>query len=319
MLAAKKELLQAICTDLRCKICDGIPRPGETLWYQCLKGHFICLECRQKAPKKLVLGLPSINRLCSCKAIVTSKPNEIIGRLITTLPFQCLFSKNGCDAVLFAEDIPNHEKNCKYRDLQCFICKETIAFHTLIEHLEAKHAACKSTFNPTCSGTFKIIEHANQDKDDKLQIWAKLQDDEGRIFFELGVQHEELLHRWVYFFGTKDQADQFYYVAHFKANKGEVLSYQGVVRSVDENFDDIIEDQSTFNVGVKTGKRLFTGNRMEYTLTIRKINDEEQCEENRLNVAFDAEDDEDTVSFNFELQDQESVDQTPINDTVQSK
>ena len=44
-----------------------------------------------------------------------------------------------------------------------------------------------------------------------------------------------------------------------------------------------------------------------------EINNEEQCEENRLNEAFDAEDDEDTVSFNFELQDQESVDQTPMN------
>ena len=111
MLNAKQELLQAICPELKCAYCDGIPRPGETLWYQCLKGHFVCLICRKLSKKKFVLGLPSINRVCKCGSIMTSRPNEIVGKLITTLPFQCVFVKNGCPAVLFAEAIPEHEKN----------------------------------------------------------------------------------------------------------------------------------------------------------------------------------------------------------------
>ena len=316
-LAAKKELLWAIAPDLRCRLCDGIPRPGETSWYQCFKGHFICQPCRKKAPKRFVLGLPSMSRICGCKAIMVAKPNEIIGRLITTLPFQCLFSKNGCDEVLYAEDLPNHKKNCKYRDLQCFICKETIAFNQLIEHLESAHEESQCKFRPSGLSTFKIIEQRSDANDEnqvgakeKLQIWSKLRDGEGRIFFEFGVQHEELLHRWVYYFGPKEEASQFYYVAHFKANRGEVLSYQGIARSVDENFDDIIEDQSTFNVGVKSGRRLFTGLSMEYTLTIRKIAKDEQNDANETVDGLNDLDTADNSSFNFELQD---ADEKPYN------
>ena len=307
MLAAKQELLQAICPELKCAYCDGIPRPGETLWYQCLKGHFVCLNCRKEARKKFVLGLPSINRVCKCGSIVTSRPNEIVGKLINTLPFQCLFVKNECPEVLFAEAIPDHERNCQYRDLTCFICKTTVPLIKFEDHLETTHADCKSNFNAVSNNTFKCRE-SPQNNDDQLQIWGKLQNETGQIFFEIGVQHGELLQRWVYFFGTKEEAEKYYYVAHLNANCGEVMSYQGLVRSVDENFDGIIEDQSTFNVGVKTGKRLFVNQNMEYTLTIRRKIQEQihnaSDEVDRQIVPYNRNVDQqcDQESFNFEIQ-----------------
>ena len=152
--------------------------------------------------------------------------------------------------------------------------------------------------------TFKCKE--NSQNEDQLQIWGKLQNEE-KIFFEIGVHHEELLQRWVYFFGTKEEAEKYYYVAHLNANRGEVMSYQGLVRSVDENFDDIIEDQSTFNVGVKTGKRLFVNQNMEYTLTIRRKvleqNHQDDAQADRqvvpVNRCLEQSDQE---SFNFEIQ-----------------
>ena len=270
MLSAKKELLNAICPELKCRNCDGIPRPGETLWYQCLKGHFTCLKCRKGSPKKIVIGLPSINRVCKCGAIMSSRSDEIVGKLISTLPFQCLFSKNGCDIVLFAEDVPDHEKNCRFRDLNCFICQETVPLISFEDHMESAHQDLKSNFTQVSMNTYKCRDNCASDTEN-LQIWAKLEGENGEIFYEIGVQHEELLHRWVYFFGTPEQAEEYCFFVHLNANKGEVLTYQGPVRSVDESFEDILENQGTFNVGIKTGKRLFISQNMEYTLTIRKL------------------------------------------------
>ena len=69
----------------------------------------------------------------------------------------------------------------------------------------------------------------------------------GKTVVEVGLVKDQVMFRWVYFYGYPDEAmDFFYFVSIKKEDSDEELTYLGQVHSLVHHFNDIIKDYDAF-------------------------------------------------------------------------
>lgn len=152
-----------------------------------------------------------------------------------TLPIPCKNVTNGCEVVLFKEDLEEHEKGCILRNIYCadYLCHEKPVFKDFIDHYTANHcfldAFEKDGLNKDCD-VFRA-DFNMEDSHCGLSLpFHKFHN----VFFEVGCIENGIMKRWVRFYGSPSDAKYLEYESHLTSPDGcKIITVDQVV-SLDE-------------------------------------------------------------------------------------
>lgn len=128
---------------LECPICyKRLKPPVET----CENGHGICRNCRKSVD---ICGI--------CRKKFTASSNTLLNQVLETIPVKCKFSSKGCKCSRRLNEIENHEKNCKYRIVNCYCCdQQGISLIRLNDHFDT-HRGSKIDLSEWDSVNYKEL------------------------------------------------------------------------------------------------------------------------------------------------------------------
>lgn len=117
-----------ILSQLECPVCyDYICPPIR----QCEKGHLLCKDCFPKCPK------------CpTCRSNMSEERNFAIEKVASLLNYPCRFHTLGCKDTNKFPEKEEHEKNCKYVQINCpfhMKCKYFGSLFEIEKHLKMVH------------------------------------------------------------------------------------------------------------------------------------------------------------------------------------
>ena len=189
-LAVTEEGLKDI---LECPVCLQVPRQPPI--YQCELGHCICSVCHAKLTNCPVCRVP----IGKTRSLVSEK-------IVSRMPHSCKFSNYGCNLEHTKTQLEEHEKDCKYRLVNCvdLDCQTQVPLAQLLEHIKKDHE--KEDFARTAKCTKHQI-HFN------LLPWVFTEETictpdhiefEGRHFFRECFRSENgQWFVWVYMIGSR--------------------------------------------------------------------------------------------------------------------
>ena len=127
-----KEVARQLILDLKCSVCKDVPgffgvRRNR---YVCSKGcHLVCEDCKSGD--------------CSCGSKAFSDgPVEFVENILKKSQWHyCCYFKNGCQDMLGAQSLEDHQKSCIFREIVCLEndCKKQILFKDYIDHVDSEH------------------------------------------------------------------------------------------------------------------------------------------------------------------------------------
>ena len=232
--AMNGEAWEKILSELRCNSCknDLTAYEHRKNVYVCVEfGHSLCENCKDE---------------CSCGSKVTKAPSKAISNLLQREPLQnlanyCRFFQRGCRELLPAVvgEIEKHEKCCIFRSITCptYYCKELISFRFLEQHLAPNHGlvlACRKSENSDIFLMYPNITAENYD-DESTSRPRKLITSQNEIFFVSGILRNEMMHLWVQFYGSPEEAKNYEFSMSSKTNTSNMNTYYGPVYPIDED------------------------------------------------------------------------------------
>ena len=249
----KKDLLLSIKGLLRrCDVCLESKLSDD--WYKCkpehevFQWHFICPRCKEEGRSCEELHKEK-NGGVKIVQVQRDSIQTFANRILEQLPKTCKYDTLGCDQVLF--DMTAHQKNCKYRPIYCahLACSTQVPYVDYFKHFEGKHLNVqKMTIQDE---NFVLKFELNDFNEYSQHLPARIMAF-GKTFFEVGLVKDQVMFRWVYFYGYPDEAKDFYYfVSIKKEDSDEELTYLGQVHSLVLHFNDIIKDYEAFFVPLK--------------------------------------------------------------------
>lgn len=109
---------------LECPICyDWLQPPVST----CENGHGVCQQCRN-----------AIYTCGVCRGIFKNKKNTLLDDMLESMLMKC--SNEGCEKSFPVSNVLDHEKQCFFRKIPCFLCDEEMIHQKLNDHFTVQHA-----------------------------------------------------------------------------------------------------------------------------------------------------------------------------------
>ena len=252
---AKKDLLLSIKGLLkRCDVCLETKLSDE--WYKCSPGqevfqwHFICPRCQREGRSCDELHKEEHEEI---KMVLIQKDSTetFAQRILKQLPKICKYDTLGCEEILYENSMTLHEKNCRYRPIYCvhLACTAKVSYADYLKHFEQKHLnGQKMTIQDE---KFVLKFELNNFKEAPQYLPARIMAF-GKTFFEVGIIKDQVMFRWVYFYGFPDEAENFYYRFSIKKeDSDEELTYLGQTHPLVKHYSSIIEDYDAFFAPVK--------------------------------------------------------------------
>jgi len=189
----------------------------------------------------------------------------------------CIFYKNGCGEINFKGDLLEHQKECDFRDIKCpdIACLKAIPFTSFTDHMQSRHH--RSIDIQMDYGTKKKFERSIP-----TTSTLKLISLNGLTFIEMWYNKDNTMYVWVYLLGDPYEAQRFQYHIHLKKEFGKETTFFGKVKSINEGYEKILNDENTCLTSTLMLKRYLNDKgQLEYTLKIRNLKEEvkdDNCE-----------------------------------------
>lgn len=261
----KHQLLEDLISQLTCRVCLDVPSPKNYKRFRCLKStHSFCEECsRGKCPDP-------------CDSEVLDYPCFLVMSLIECLPWYCANYKHGCRQIFeMTPDLENHQTQCIYRLVNCLElgCHEKILFKNVEEHYEKSHVVGSKILQLESSkGVFTKASHYEpQDVTGVYWLASKLVDfdqlDSGSGFYLVGKIGQHGVFFWVYYLGSKAEAEQHGYSIWMMKDHQEHF-FKGHCHSLDQDSNTIVQQESAFMIG-KQQLKAFLDDKNGFTIQVR--------------------------------------------------
>ena len=296
-LELKKKLFLDLIEEFQCYLCKALPSTTNIKFYRCMNQHLVCESCcvsesccvppslscpSPRCPQKIA---PQVrcSYYCYTQQVTKHKKADykecsIVRKILEQLQLlACIFYKNGCREINFRDDLLEHQKECVFRDIKCpdIACLKTIPFTSFTDHMQSGHhrsidikmeCGIKKKFErsiPTTS-TLKLISL------------------NGLTFIEMWYNKDNTMYVWVYLLGDPYEAERFQYHIHLKKEFGKETTFFGKVKSINEGYVQIMNDENTCVTSTVMLKRYLNDKgELEYTLKIRNLKEEvkdDNCE-----------------------------------------
>ena len=290
---SKRELLKNIVESLQCYKCKAVPGPTEEQKnrYSCLdNSHELCEDCKAA---------------CECGSVVGQFPSSTIKQILKDLPMCCQHYKDGCRQIFEKdEDLEGHQIGCIFRAVYCpwVNCKvgkiifKDIADHSSEEHFdfsrkEAKKLKLIATFDKTETYSHVFGMPLFNKKDRLYAGWSrKIVINGQNDFFLVGNVVNNIMHFWVYIFGSPHEAKNYACTLSVNGKNGNKFTYYDYVKPLDEGSADIIAKQSLFMIGTEIAKNSRDENlewQMEVTIHALKEEAKDKDEESGVEDGSD--------------------------------
>ena len=202
-LEFKKKMLLAIQDDYKCSLCQSLPRPGFFPMRMC--NYLFC-------PKKFRICTPCYangTRYCSnCSSMTASLSTDTLSeKVFKELPFQCQNSRYGCQQVLMAPKLLEHESVCLYSKIHCALrsCSVDICYAKFMDHFTKNHEDIPTYFDREKKLTMTLPKDGSKSLEFPISTFTAYD----RIFFDVGFQNDEHIFRWLYVLATTEEAKNF--------------------------------------------------------------------------------------------------------------
>jgi len=177
---------------LECPVCIRVPRASPI--FQCARGHVVCSDCR-----------PNVSTCPQCRDPMGNIRSLVSEKMLEKLPCVCKFSDNGCQVELLRSQLPQHERNCTYRLINCvdLACQQRIAVSKLLAHLDTDHET--EDFVRVEGGEYSSHFIVNEEDFTKSIMWIsdQLHFDENYFYRECCRSKEGLWYIWIYLLETE--------------------------------------------------------------------------------------------------------------------
>ena len=85
---------------------------------------------------------------------------------------------------------------------------------------------------------------------------------------------------WFYIIGSPAEARHYRYEMKFDKNRGKVIKFDGMVRSINEDYESFCESEDTFEMSFGMVKKYLNAmSQLEYTFKIRNLKEEAKDED----------------------------------------
>ena len=233
----KKEIFDQAAPRLACSDCKAVPK--DVPIFQTGQGDVLCSTCQ---PNSKLTGIFR---------------SFVLEDLLKSLPISCKYEKNECPVVLqVREHLSYHEEDCDYRDVLCsyLFCKERIPAIQLKKHFLEKHKMdleknSKRITEIAENGVIKINdlmtgEYFESSTDDWSCIHNYFYNDSKSFLVHTRVTNTDYLLIWLQLVGSQFEARNFEYSLKVEVPDIGKFSYEGTVRSLDDDKKDIFETSS---------------------------------------------------------------------------
>ena len=144
-----KEVARQLILDLKCSVCKDVPgifgvRRNR---YVCSKGrHLVCEDCKSGD--------------CSCGSkSLNEGPVEFVENILEKSQWHyCCCFKHGCQDMIGAQDVEDHQKCCIFREIVCLDkkCQKQVLFKDFIEHVNSDHKEWNNEATKVDGKTFVV-------------------------------------------------------------------------------------------------------------------------------------------------------------------
>lgn len=181
----------------------------------CVNGHPLCPKC------------PMNMRTCPlCSSTFSNQQHTFINQLVTTFPFRCRYSLEGCSEILVPDNLKNHEKVCEYRYVDCPLlttsftkCITLVSQRSYTEHIEQCHQSYITTY---CTkeweyiGVLPVGMYFNQIN----CYYSVIKDNYRHLYFIVMTHYDKKAQVYqisVHFLGKQSEAHDYIYTINVKA------------------------------------------------------------------------------------------------------
>jgi hypothetical protein len=270
-LDGMRKLFAKLEHNIQCSGCQEVPRQPPIFKYTCPKLHPVCQQC---------IGLTyqaGTNYPCKiCNANFPVYKCDLAENLLLCLPTRCKFTINGCQVMIMLEDLLVHEDDCVYRNIRCSFlnCEDSVIFIGFHDHLKIKHESMIKLEKATTED--QIVVQAEQQPTAPF-VWYPQQLTLHRRHFYSEVQRNArgVWFMWIYFHGTPLDARHYFFNIKVKGEGMDKISFQGQVRSIDEDKETIMLNETALICSEVLAKRLSgVEGKMNFTLSVWSDKDE---------------------------------------------
>lgn len=178
---------------LECPVCLRVPRASPI--FQCARGHVVCCDCR-----------PNVSTCPQCRDPLGNIRSLVSEKMLEKLPCVCKFGDNGCQVELLRSQLPQHERSCTYRLINCvdLACQQRVAVSKLLAHLDTDHET--EDFVRVEGGEYNSHFIVNEEDFTKSIMWIsdQLHYDEKYFYRECCRSKEGLWYIWIYLLETEN-------------------------------------------------------------------------------------------------------------------
>ncbi|EFA00429.2 uncharacterized protein LOC663065 isoform X1 [Tribolium castaneum] len=111
--------------ELECPVCKNYMVPPIQI---CSTGHSFCSRCRDQ-----------MEECPTCRHPFQEGRNYTLEKLTTCINYPCMFRDAGCTVACPSEKLREHELDCSFSGIQCFLECNTGPVMNLFKHLNEKH------------------------------------------------------------------------------------------------------------------------------------------------------------------------------------
>ena len=232
-----------------------------------------------------------------CNQFVMKNPCKLTEALLNmeSMQFKCINKSKGCKEILNKEAMILHEPECiqNYRLVACPREHEPMLkmpFHELLDHLTQRHhfygADKKLAFNEKVMQNIAFYDGA---KFETMWLYyaSAMFEIDGKTFIhsmrEICTRNDVVpkaqIYQWIHFVGSPKEAENYAYTLEYYGIDGRTSTYTGQVISIDEDYESIVSEYSSFNcfmIDFEKFYRQFIGNtrQMKYSIMIRNLKEE---------------------------------------------
>ena len=291
----KKEIFDQAASRLACSDCKAVPK--DVPIFQTGQGDVLCSICQ---PKSKLTGIFR---------------SFVLEDLLKSLPISCKYQKNECPVVLqVREHLSYHEEDCEFRDVLCSyqFCEERISANEFKKHCLKEHEFDLENQTHNQNEIEIEVKHITE-----MSVLLKIKDEISNRYFVINPKRREdwrgckayfynnsksfLIHMrvtnagylliWLQLVGSQFEARNFEYSLKVEDPDIGKLSYEGTVRSLDDDKNNIYETGSGLSIPHGTLKKMLQDEHFYFEVKIKDLKAELNKDEDSQIPMSDKEDD----------------------------
>eukprot|EP00088_Acartia_fossae_P053400 TRINITY_DN6079_c0_g1_i1.p1 TRINITY_DN6079_c0_g1~~TRINITY_DN6079_c0_g1_i1.p1 ORF type:complete len:377 (+),score=71.29 TRINITY_DN6079_c0_g1_i1:227-1357(+) len=245
---------------LECPVCLRVPR--KTPIYQCARGHVVCSECK-----------PNVNTCPQCRDVLGNIRSLVSEKVLEKLPSPCKYSDSGCQIEVMRSELPSHEKQCKYRLVNCvdLACQQPVSLANLLNHIDSHHET--EDFVRVEGGEYSSHFIVNEEDFSKDIMWIsdQLHFDQKYFYRECCRSNKGLWYIWLYQLDTDGHQDDYTcQISVMSADRQDMLTCTSRPLSLDYTKEKVAESGRGLVFTDSTARLFWEDNKVRYSVSIKR-------------------------------------------------